>query len=665
MNDQILHKPEILAPAGCRASFLAAIAAGADAIYCGLKIFSARMEADNFSIDELAGLTALAHSKGVRVYITLNSIIKEDELEKAGRQLTRLSTDVKPDAIIIQDLSFIELARQAGFKGEIHLSTLAALTTPSGIRMAEKLGIKRVVIPRELNIDEIKEMASVCKGSKTDLEIFVHGALCYAVSGKCYWSSFLGGKSGLRGRCVQPCRRMYSQNEKTSGYFSCQDFSADVLTKILLSVPEVKTWKIEGRKKGPHYVFYTTTAYKMLRDEGKDPAAKRSALQLLEQALGRDTSHYNILPQRAQNPINTRFQTASGKFIGKVQGSIKAPFFTPRIPLMPNDLLRIGVEDSYGHKIVKITRSVPKQGKFAFSANTKTGLPFPGSPIFLIDRREKALDQMIRELEREFSSISSSIETKIEPPEFKVSSIKNTRMKSRKADRPIEMRFKGPAYSGTANSKWLLPHELEKIHKPDCSKIWWWIQPVTWPEEDTDFETLLKNAAEKGATNFVVNSIWHYETVRKICGSNARVWAGPFCNISNSYVIRQLEKMGFEGVIVSPELPEEIFTILPSVSTLPLGAVVSGLWPLAISRIKADDLKQDVPFKSPKGEEAFITKKDSNWWIYPNWKLDITGKIAILEKAGYRSFVHMEEKYPSSMKLKSREGLWNWNIKLL
>lgn len=664
MNKDNINTPEILAPAGSKASFLAAIAAGADAIYCGLKIFSARMEADNFSIDELAGLTALARSKAVKVYLTLNSMIKEDELEKAGRQLTRLVTDVKPDAIIIQDLAFIELARQAGFKGEIHLSTLSALTSTAGLEMAGRLGIKRVVIPRELSIDEIKAMATASRGI-TELEMFVHGALCYAVSGKCYWSSFLGGKSGLRGRCVQPCRRLYNQGEKASGFFSCQDFSADVLTKLLLGVPEIKTWKIEGRKKGPHYVFYTVTAYKMLRDEGKDPAAKRSALQLLEQALGRDLSHYNLLPQKTQNPINTKYQTASGRFLGKVQGSVKAPYFTPRMPLMNGDLLRVGVEDSHGHKIVKISRSIPKQGKFIFGSNAKSGLPFPGSPVFLIDRREKALDQMIKELERELAAISSTIETKNEPPQFSVASQKNTRQKQKRPDRITDMRFKGAAQGGPANSGWLSIQALEKTNRSDMEKTWWWTEPVIWPDNDESFEKLIKNACSKGAFCFVLNSVWQYETVRKICGAKARIWAGPFCNVSNSYSIRLLEKIGFEGIIVSPELPDDMFAILPSLSPLPLGAVVSGLWPLAISRIKAEDLKPDTPFKSPKGEEAFITKKDSNWWVFPNWKLDITGKKSLLERAGYKAFVHMEEKHPHSMKLKDREGLWNWNIRLL
>ena len=153
------HTPKILAPAGDKNSFLAAIAAKADAIYCGLKIFSARMEADNFSIEELARLTKLARAKNIEVYIAFNSIIKESELEKVAKILGKLCKFVDFDALIIQDIAMIDLAKKAGFKKEFHLSTLGNCTFPSGLKTSQQLGFKRVVLPREFTIDEIKDMA--------------------------------------------------------------------------------------------------------------------------------------------------------------------------------------------------------------------------------------------------------------------------------------------------------------------------------------------------------------------------------------------------------------------------------------------------------------------------------------------------------------------------
>ncbi|MEJ2040995.1 MAG: U32 family peptidase, partial [Desulfosarcinaceae bacterium] len=239
-------KPEILAPAGNREAFLAALAAGADAVYCGLKSFSARMAAKNFTLEELAGLRELAGRQKARVYLTLNTLVKPDELSVLGRQLDQVNRCVKPDALIVQDLGVIQLARQVGYKGEIHLSTLANVTLAQALpQLSKTFGVQRVVLPRELSVDEIKLMAESCP-SDLGLELFVHGALCYGVSGRCYWSSFLGGKSGLRGRCVQPCRRRYTQKQTRGRLFSCQDFSLDVLIKTLASIPQVRAWKIEG-----------------------------------------------------------------------------------------------------------------------------------------------------------------------------------------------------------------------------------------------------------------------------------------------------------------------------------------------------------------------------------------------------------------------------------
>ena len=207
-------------------------------------------------------------------------------------------------------------------------------------------------------------MADACPKT-LGLEAFIHGALCYGVSGRCYWSSYMGGKSGLRGRCVQPCRRHYRQEREGSARaFSCQDFSVDVLVKILGQVKKVLAWKIEGRKKGPHYVYYTVTAYRMLRDQGNDARIKRDALDLLAQSLGREATHYQFLPQRPQKPIDTRRQTASGLFMGKVQGPVKNPCVVVRQALLPGDVLRVGYEDEAGHTICRVTRLVPKKGRY-------------------------------------------------------------------------------------------------------------------------------------------------------------------------------------------------------------------------------------------------------------------------------------------------------------
>jgi putative protease len=273
---------------------------------------------------------------------------------------------VQPDALIVQDLAMIDLARQKGFTGAINLSTLAnAGFTKSLGWIRRHLGVNEVVVPRELDIDEIRAMAAACPDG-LGLEVFIHGALCYSVSGRCYWSSFLGGKSGLRGRCVQPCRRQYQQRNRPQRHFSCMDLSHDVLVKVLRTIPEVKTWKIEGRKKGPHYVYHTVMAYRMLRDEGHDPQKKREALQLLEQSLGRPTTHYRFLPQRPQIPLQPETPTGSGLMVGIVKGTAQNPYISPRQPLLAGDVLRVGYEDDAGHTIVRVRKPIARNGRLNF-----------------------------------------------------------------------------------------------------------------------------------------------------------------------------------------------------------------------------------------------------------------------------------------------------------
>ena len=651
--------PSILAPAGDKASFLAALAAGADAVYCGLKSFSARMEAKNFSINDLIPLTQLAHDRNVKVFVALNSLLKPCDLNIAGKLLDKLNRYVKPDALIIQDLALVQLAGQTGFAGELHLSTLANVSFQDALKLIKKNpGVDKVVIPRELSIDEIKSMASACpKG--LGLEVFVHGALCYGVSGRCYWSSFLGGKSGLRGRCVQPCRRFYTQNGQTKRFFSCQDLSLDVLAKVLLSIPEIQTWKIEGRKKGPHYVFHTVKAYKLLRDHVKDPGMKKEALGLLANALGRTGTHYNFLPQRPQNPVNIDSQTGSGLLVGKIQGAKQKPYIIPRQSLMPGDLLRLGYEDDSWHCTYRIPKYIPKRGRIYIKLSSARR-PRQGAPVFLTDRREKWLEEKLSVLE---DMLIKTTETDVAPSTF------NARLSggyiSRKRDKSFEIhvhRNCGIGGQKGTTGVWMFPKGKHKFPKRVEPKLWWWLPPVIWPEDETKVKQQIDIAIKNKSRNFVLNSPWQIAFFTNPKSLN--LWAGPFCNIANALAINTLLNLGFSGVIVSPELDGQDFLHLPKNSPLPLGIVISGNWPLSISRILSPKFKTDTDFTSPKGEHGWVKKYGPDFWVYPNWKLDISSKKDDLKKAGYLMFVHLAEPVPSKVKMKKRPGLWNWNLKL-
>ena len=649
------HQPAILAPAGNRAAFLAALAAGADAVYCGLKNLSARMEAKNFSMEELAQLVALAHGRGVKVYVTLNVLLKPDDLDPGGRLIRSLSRHVHPDALIVQDPGAVALARQAGFEGEIHLSTLANVSFPRALAfVARHLAVDRVVVPRELSIDEIKAMAAACPKTM-QLETFIHGALCYGVSGRCYWSSYMGGKSGLRGRCVQPCRRFYRQAEKVSRSFSCQDFSVDVLVKILGGVKKVAVWKIEGRKKGPHYVYYTVSAYRLLRDQGHDARVKRDALDLLAQSLGREAGHYRFLPQRPQTPIDTRRQTASGLFMGKVQGPAKNPWVVVRQELLPGDVLRVGYEDEAGHAICRVTRFVPKKGRYPLNLGGRKN-PAPGAPVFLTDRREKALSDMMADVEAAAAappSIPSASFTAALPQPVKPTG------------KAIDMRVSRlpvRAARGQTAGIWLSETTVANIGRAAAEHLWVWLPPVVWPDDEARVAGLISQSLQNGARRFVLNMPWQITLFNRPEGLT--LWAGPFCNAANALCLAVFRTLGFAGAFVSPELGEADIAALAAQSPMPLGIVLTGNWPLCISRTLAEDTQLRVPFDSPKGEQAWADRHGPDYWVYPNWRLDLTEKRSILERSGIRLFAHLDEPVPKTVTIKQRQGLWNWEIGL-
>ncbi|CCO24354.1 peptidase U32 family protein [Maridesulfovibrio hydrothermalis] len=656
------HKPEILAPAGDKQSFLAAIAAGADAVYAGLKHFSARMEAYNFSTGELAALAQLGRKNGVKTYIPMNTLVKPDDMDSAARLIDRVARTVKPDALIIQDIAMIEIAHQAGFEGELHLSTLANVSHPKALKTAAELGINRVVVPRELNLDEIKEMAAACPENMS-LEMFVHGALCYSVSGRCYWSSFFGGKSSLRGRCVQPCRRLYGgakRKEQPKRLFSCLDLSLDVLTKPTLSIPEVTSWKIEGRKKGPHYVYYTVTAYRMLRDNPNDAQKRKNAMELLELALGRPSSHSVFLPQRPFTPLDPSNETGSGFLIGITkQEKNGKPYFNCRQELLNGDFLRIGYQDQPGHQMLKIRKSVPKRGRVSIPVKSKTRLK-SGTKVFLIDRREEGLVQALKKLESKLSKIkvadktSSSLQVKL--PQYVYQHTERVARHTLQRNPP-----KGKTKFGT--NIWLSLNALKRTPRPAVSKIWWHLPPVIWPDEEAEVQKTIDICLSGGGRNFVLNAPWQKSLFPK--DDRLRFHAGPFCNVSNPLAVAELEDMGFSSAYVSPELAREDFLALPSASPLPLGVVLTGMWPLGISRIIADEANLMSPMYSQKKEICWVRQYGQNYWVYPGWPLDFSEERKVLENAGYAMFLDIQEPWPKDVPEPVRTSNFNWDLALL
>lgn len=249
-------KFEILAPAGSMESLIAGVRSGANAVYLGGKLFNARRNAGNFDNEELKEAVLYCHNRNVKVYLAINILISDAEMEEAYHAVKQ-ALQAGVDAFIIQDTGLAKMIREHFPDARLHASTQMSIMSPAGVKFAKSLGFDRIVLPREMNLNEISEIR---KSTDLELELFVHGALCMSVSGQCYLSSMLGSRSGNRGLCAQPCRLPFTSKSDPNEYaLSLKDLS---IIEHLDKLDGITSLKIEGRMKRPEYVSAAVTAVK-------------------------------------------------------------------------------------------------------------------------------------------------------------------------------------------------------------------------------------------------------------------------------------------------------------------------------------------------------------------------------------------------------------------
>lgn len=305
-------KPELLAPAGSLSAGLTAIDYGADAVYAGLPKFNARERTENFTVEEISKLIAYAHKNGKKVYITFNTLIKESEVIEVAEQICEISK-LNPDAVIIQDLGVLYLIKNYFPWLNIHASTQMGIHNSAGVNLAGKMGINRVILERQVTLNELQDIK---KNSSLELEIFIHGALCCSMSGNCLFSSWLGGFSGNRGKCKQPCRILY-QSDNSSGYFfSTKDLCSIDLINIYKEIG-ITSLKIEGRLRKADYVRSVVSAYRTVLDSDEDSAVEK-ARQILLRTSGRKWAEGFKTQESFKNIIEPAVIGISGQACGKV-----------------------------------------------------------------------------------------------------------------------------------------------------------------------------------------------------------------------------------------------------------------------------------------------------------------------------------------------------------
>ena len=411
--------PELLAPAGSMEHLKIAINAGASSVYLSGKNYGARKFAQNFTLDEIHEAIKLAHLHNVRVYVTVNTLIKESELESVLNYLNELYA-IGVDAVLVQDLGLIELINRHLPKLKIHASTQLTCENQRKLDYLESKNVKRVVLPREMRKEEIENLKT-----NMELEIFAHGALCYSYSGQCLMSSFKGGRSGNRGTCAQPCRQKYRLNNKEDYYLSPRDLCLyDELKEI--SEMNIRCIKIEGRMRSKQYLAIVISEYrKALNKLKSNKTSKTENLKLVfnrgfTKGQFKSTYERSIRPGHLGLKIGKVIETKKSQIAIKLNDDLKT------IPDKGDGLLFIKKDNDYGMEIsqnpivttlnhfnknkIKQVKDLTRKNKVLIikkvRQNKKNNFKLENSDVYLTKRN--SLTRKAKEIENSGSSFVKS-----------------------------------------------------------------------------------------------------------------------------------------------------------------------------------------------------------------------------------------------------------------
>ena len=623
-------RPEILAPAGSKAAWAAAVEAGADAVYLGLNDFSARTYADNFSLTELASVIRESHQLGVKIYLALNSLIKEGELAQAWKLLATAAS-LGPDALIIQDLGLGSLAARYFPAIPRHASTLTAVHSLPGLMVLKEAGYSRAVLARELAFDEVRALAL---HSPIEVEIFIHGALCFSFSGLCLMSSFLGGRSALRGGCTQPCRRTYSRSGHKGAYFSTSDLSTAPYFNELRELP-ISTFKIEGRMKGPDYVSRVVRTYRMLMDapDADWPYALAEAENILSEVPSRRTTG---------GPLAAEVEGALAP-LGATTSGLKLGWLEPEGPglgrvtldraLEVNDRLRLqpkAGEESAGFNLKSIKVGGREVDRAPAGAQAVLGSPnLPDQKGFLFkvssgnEERKFLASPLVKKVKEDAKKIKLPA-PKAPPAELKSGGGGALRGNFRPAalepsrsgywvwlEKAEDMR----ELSGFEAKKIILPmtvpnlkhvgHNRRRI-KNELPKIVWSLPPLIFHQRQSLLMKEARKLIEGGGREFLVSNLGQINMLKRAAQDwPIKIWGDHRLGVLNHLSEKALTGLGLYGVTLSLEADAETYQGLWKNQAAGQRLLyLYGHPALFTARYPLDQRKNAIV--SPKGEKFFL-----------------------------------------------------------
>lgn len=577
--------PEILAPVGGQQQLIAAVRAGADAVYLGTKGFNARQNAENFSADTLRDAVAYCHGRGVRVHVTVNTMVIDAELGDLEHEAEMIAAS-GADAVIIQDLAVLRLFEGRCPTIERHASTQMAIHNVEGAKMARDVGFSRVVLARELSL---KELEIISNSVDIELEVFIHGALCVCVSGACYMSSVIGERSGNRGLCAQPCRTDFKYDGRNF-VLSLKDLAAENHLRRLADAG-VSSFKIEGRMKRPEYVAAAVDACVKARDgeafdtealkavfsrsgftDGhltgirnasmfgvrtqEDVEASKGILGSISELYRRERQSVPVrmaLTLRQNSPAVLR--VTDGKFSAEVSGPV------------PEDALSRPADLEFAEKCLMKTGGTPFYPE-KIDAEIDPGISLPAAAINAM--RRQALETLLEQKSRVF------------PHDFASGQCFAGFEKHRFGGKPVMWaRFQTlEQVCDTAQfEKIILPIDclssLDKLPEAYECKLVAELLPVAFPDDEDSQEQALLRLKALGMTSIYTENLYGAGLGRRL---GLEVYGGAGLNAANTAALEALKNIGVSAVTISFELM--LAKIKALGGELPRGIIGYGRLPL-------------------------------------------------------------------------------------
>ncbi len=574
---------EILAPCGGAQSLPAALNTGADAVYVGMKRFSARKNAENFSDEELAAAVRECHKRGVKLYVTLNTLIYDDEIEDLA-ECVKTAAQCGADGLIIQDLGAAFIAKKVCPELPQHASTQMSLNSVSGVKVAEKMGFSRVVIGRELSEKEIREIKSK---TSAELEIFVHGALCVCVSGQCYMSSVLGGRSGSRGLCAQPCRLDFSYKDRHN-VISLKDSS---IIGHLRELPEIASFKIEGRMKRPEYVACATDACrKSLDGEFYD----KNRLGEIFSRGGLTDEYFTGKMNNMQGVRGKEDVENSAKALNGIKELYKAeyPRITADISVKIAEKITAKASCTYGEISVEI-EAVPEQarGTAINAENVVERMKKLGGTQFKAGKITAEVDDglyvsaaVLNALRREICQKLETLVLEKNTPKYSILPFEYSHEKLNNIHKSVQFRAE-VSDENQLEQALKLPFEL--IYAPmgflsestPCKEKIAIIPPFILSDCESETEKRLEKLREFGFAKALAQTLGHAFMLKK---HGFSVLGGFRMNVLNSLSARVCEDFDFEDITLSFEGTAAKLSEINC--SIPRGIVAYGRLPLMITR---------------------------------------------------------------------------------